>query len=122
MLKPAVLAQVMAYWWEQCRKARHVMQDWQGKLGKDPQKRADNKSLHERELRELFGMFIHNLRGQIQQGYRSLMDQVGPPSCPALCPDCYAFQGWNTEQLRSCAFSGLICSWHPFRTQQQCCC
>lgn len=54
------------------------MQDWNTKLGKDPQKRADTKYMQPNELREQFGMYVHNLRGQIQQGYRALMDQVRP--------------------------------------------
>lgn len=53
-----------------------MLQDWKDKLGKDPQKRADPKVFQHSELRELFGAYIHNLRGQIQQGYRALMDQA----------------------------------------------
>lgn len=52
------------------------LQDWKDKLGKDPQKRADPKVFQHSELRELFGAYVHNLRGQIQQGYRSLMEQA----------------------------------------------
>lgn len=78
VLLPVAITTITGNW------ASHVqiagnLQDWKEKLGKDPQKRADPKTLPHNELRELFGMYVHNLRGQIQQGYRALMDQVSLP-------------------------------------------
>ena len=62
-----------------------ALQDWKDKLSKDPQKRADPKVFQHSELRELFGAYVHNLRGQIQQGYRSLMDQASNSIMQLLC-------------------------------------
>ncbi|KAL3161297.1 hypothetical protein ABBQ38_009653 [Trebouxia sp. C0009 RCD-2024] len=56
--------------------------DWKDKLGKDPQKRANPKVFQHSELRELFGAYVHSLRGQIHQGYRTLMDQKLKPLLP----------------------------------------
>ena len=61
------------------------LQDWKDKLGKDPQKRADPKVFQHSELRELFGAYVHNLRGQIQQGYRTLMEQASNNVAQLLC-------------------------------------
>ena len=61
------------------------LQDWKDKLGKDPQKRADPKVFQHSELRELFGAYVHNLRGQSQQGYRTLMEQASNNVMQLLC-------------------------------------
>lgn len=61
------------------------LQDWKDKLGKDPQKRADSKVFQHSELRELFGAYVHNLRGQSQQGYRTLMEQASNNVVQLLC-------------------------------------
>lgn len=58
-----------------------ALQDWKDKLGKDPQKRANPKVFQHSELRELFGAYVHSLRGQIHQGYRTLMDQASIMLC-----------------------------------------
>ena len=52
------------------------MQDWRVKLGKDPQKRADNKAFAPREQQTLFEKYVQGLAVHIEQDYRRLMDQV----------------------------------------------
>jgi len=51
-------------------------QDWKTKLGKDPQGRADNKAFAPREQQSLFEKYVKELGFQIEQDFRSLMDQV----------------------------------------------
>lgn len=53
-----------------------LMQDWRLKLGKDPQKRADNKAFAPREQQTLFEKHVQGLAVHIEQDYRRLMDQV----------------------------------------------
>lgn len=74
-----------------------ALQDWKDKLGKDPQKRADPKVFQHSELRELFGAYVHNLRGQIQQGYRSLMDQASNSIMQLLYPTKLHWIMWGTS-------------------------
>ena len=52
------------------------LQDWKIKLGKDPQKRADNKAFAQREQQTLFEKYVQSLAIHIEQDYRRLMDQV----------------------------------------------
>ncbi len=56
--------------------AVYARQDWKTKLGKDPQGRADNKDFAPREQQSLFEKYVKELGFQIEQDFRSLMDQV----------------------------------------------
>ena len=56
-------------------------QDWKTKLGKDPQGRADNMAFAPREQQSLFEKYVKELGFQIEQDFRSLMDQVQSAWC-----------------------------------------
>lgn len=63
------------------RHAVYGCQDWKTKLGKDPQGRADNKAFAPREQQSLFEKYVKELGFQIEQDFRSLMDQVQHACC-----------------------------------------
>ncbi len=59
----------------------YACQDWKTKLGKDPQGRADNTAFAPREQQSLFEKYVKELGFQIEQDFRSLMDQVQHAWC-----------------------------------------
>lgn len=61
------------------------VQDWRGKLGKDPQGRADNKAFAPREQQTLFDKYVKDLAIHIEQDFRALMEQVSMANRHWLC-------------------------------------
>ena len=64
------------------------MQDWQKKLSKDPQGRADNKAFAPREQQTLFEKYVKNLAVHIERDFRTLMEQVQPQAQVYNCAVC----------------------------------
>lgn len=60
-----------------------VVQDWRTKLGKDPQGRADSTAFAQREQQALFDKYVKDLALQIEQDFKTLMDQVRMISRPS---------------------------------------
>ena len=75
-----------------------VVQDWRTKLGKDPQGRADNKAFAQREQQALFDKYVKDLALQIEQDFKTLMDQVRMISRPSGAVKC---RWWHIPALSS---------------------